>query len=109
MINARAETLAEKSSFKQLLETRRCLVLAEGFYDWRKEGKGKVPMRFKLLGHASVNTTQIYTTVSTRKLKALRYKARLWLKLNHEPAVVLPKAYEGTTDGMRTFKGMSQH
>ena len=48
MINARAETLAEKASFKRLLENRRCLVLANGFYEWRKEGKGKVPMWFKL-------------------------------------------------------------
>jgi putative SOS response-associated peptidase YedK len=48
MINARAETLAEKPAFKQLLEKRRCLVLADGFYEWRKEGNGKVPMRFQL-------------------------------------------------------------
>ena len=48
MINARAESLAEKSSFKSLLKNRRCLVLADGFYEWRKEGKGKVPMLFKL-------------------------------------------------------------
>ena len=46
--HARAATLAEKPAFKNLLETRRCLVLADGFYEWRKEGKGKVPMRFKL-------------------------------------------------------------
>ena len=48
MINARAETLAAKSTFKRLLNNRRCLVLADGFYEWRKEGKGKVPMLFKL-------------------------------------------------------------
>jgi putative SOS response-associated peptidase YedK len=48
MINARAETVAEKPSFKRLLKNRRCLVLADGFYEWRKEGKGKVPMWFKL-------------------------------------------------------------
>ena len=50
MINARAETLAEKPSFKRLIGKRRCLVLADGFYEWRKEGKGKVPMRFVLRG-----------------------------------------------------------
>jgi putative SOS response-associated peptidase YedK len=48
MINARAETLAEKPAFKDLLEMRRCLVLADGFYEWRKEGNGKIPMRFIL-------------------------------------------------------------
>src|SRR5712692_556854 len=48
MINARCESLMEKASFKNLLERRRCLVPACGFYEWRKEGKGKVPMRFKL-------------------------------------------------------------
>ena len=48
MINARAETLAEKPAFRGLLGNRRCLVLADGFYEWRKEGKQKVPMRFKL-------------------------------------------------------------
>lgn len=45
MINARAETLAEKPSFKRLIGKRRCLVLADGFYEWRKEGKRKVPLR----------------------------------------------------------------
>jgi putative SOS response-associated peptidase YedK len=44
MINARAETLLEKPSFKHLVGTRRCLVPADGFYEWRREGNRKVPM-----------------------------------------------------------------
>jgi putative SOS response-associated peptidase YedK len=48
MINARSEGLTEKASFRSLLERRRCLVPACGFYEWRKEGKEKVAMRFKL-------------------------------------------------------------
>ena len=44
MINARGETVAEKASFKRLLPRRRCLVLADGFYEWRREGKRKVPV-----------------------------------------------------------------
>jgi putative SOS response-associated peptidase YedK len=50
MINARAETLMQKPSFKKSFRERRCLVLADGFYEWRKL-KGKrtgVPMRFTL-------------------------------------------------------------
>ncbi len=42
MINARAETLAEKSSFKRLLRSKRCLVVADGFYEWRHEAGSRV-------------------------------------------------------------------
>ncbi len=52
MINARTETLAEKTSFKRLLPSRRCLILADGFYEWAKLKKGKAPMRFFLKGGA---------------------------------------------------------
>jgi putative SOS response-associated peptidase YedK len=44
MINARAESLTEKPAFKQLVGTRRCIIPEDGFYEWRKEGKHKVPM-----------------------------------------------------------------
>lgn len=48
MINARAETLAEKPSFKRLLHARRCLVVADGFYEWKQEHGGKTPMYITL-------------------------------------------------------------
>ncbi len=48
MINARAETLEEKSTFREALRKRRCLVLADGFYEWKKTDDGKVPMRITL-------------------------------------------------------------
>ncbi len=44
MINARAETLTEKPSFKRLVQQRRCLIPANGFYEWRREGNHKVPV-----------------------------------------------------------------
>jgi putative SOS response-associated peptidase YedK len=43
MINARAETAQEKPSFKQALKSRRCLIPADGFYEWKREEKYKVP------------------------------------------------------------------
>ncbi len=43
MINARAETVAEKPAFRTAYKRRRCLVLADGFYEWRKEASGKTP------------------------------------------------------------------
>ena len=43
MINARAETVAEKPSFRAAYKRRRCLVLADGFYEWRKQEDGKTP------------------------------------------------------------------
>jgi putative SOS response-associated peptidase YedK len=48
MINARAETITEKPSFRRLVFRSRCLVPADGFYEWRKVGRGKVPMRMLL-------------------------------------------------------------
>ena len=48
MINARAETLAEKPSFRAAFKKRRCLVLADGFYEWMKTSGGKQPMRIAL-------------------------------------------------------------
>jgi putative SOS response-associated peptidase YedK len=43
MINARAETLAAKPAYRNAYEKRRCLVLADGFYEWRKDARGKTP------------------------------------------------------------------
>lgn len=47
-INARAETINEKYPFARLLETNRCTVPADGFYEWKKAGKVKIPHRFTL-------------------------------------------------------------
>lgn len=43
-INARAETIATSGMFRQSFEKRRCLVPADGFYEWQKTGDGKRPM-----------------------------------------------------------------
>lgn len=48
LINARAETLAEKPSFRNAFRYHRCLVLADGFYEWAKTNGGKTPMYIQL-------------------------------------------------------------
>ena len=50
MINARAETIREKPSFKRLIQRKRCLVVADGFYEWKvtPHSKTKTPMRVVL-------------------------------------------------------------
>ena len=46
LINARLETLMEKVSFKKLIQTSRCLVVADGYYEWKRENKEKTPYYF---------------------------------------------------------------
>lgn len=43
MINARAETVAEKPSYRNAFKHRRCIVLADGFYEWHRDGDTKIP------------------------------------------------------------------
>ena len=47
LINARVETLVEKISFKKLIQTSRCLVVADGYYEWKRVEKEKVPYFFQ--------------------------------------------------------------
>ncbi|MBZ0165757.1 MAG: SOS response-associated peptidase [Candidatus Omnitrophica bacterium] len=45
MINARAETIGEKPAFRNSLKKKRCLIIADGFYEWQKRTDGKHPYR----------------------------------------------------------------
>jgi putative SOS response-associated peptidase YedK len=87
MINARAETLAEKPAFRNAWKKRRCLILANGFYEWRGQGTGKTPFFISRpdeqpialaglwerweKGDAPLETCTIITTAANRTLRDL--------------------------------------
>ena len=92
MINARAETVAEKPSFRAAYRRRRCLVLADGFYEWHTEGGAKIPYFISLAsdetfafaglwehwqskdGEESLETSTIITTQANEFLSALHHR-----------------------------------
>ena len=60
MINARAETAAGSRMFKSAFEKQRCLVVADGFYEWRKEGTTKKPFYIRLKSHKPFGFAGLY-------------------------------------------------
>ncbi|MCK1983391.1 MULTISPECIES: SOS response-associated peptidase [Peribacillus] len=60
MINARAETIAEKASFRNAYMKKRCLIIADSFYEWKKTPERKIPMRIKLKNHAPFGMAGIW-------------------------------------------------
>ena len=49
-INARGDTVAEKPAFRSAFKKRRCLILADGYYEWLREGKTKLPQLYEIAG-----------------------------------------------------------
>ncbi|WP_134701532.1 SOS response-associated peptidase [Ammoniphilus sp. YIM 78166] len=62
MINARSETLHEKPAFKSLLSRKRCLIPADGFYEWKVTGEGKQPVRILLKDEQVFSMAGLYDT-----------------------------------------------
>jgi putative SOS response-associated peptidase YedK len=60
MINARAETIATKPAFRQAFARRRCLVVVDGFYEWRTEPGRKRPHRIRLRTEAPFTLAAIW-------------------------------------------------
>jgi len=82
LINARAETLMEKDSFKNAVKRRRCLVLADSYYEWKKAGKLKIPYRILLKNEKPFALAGIWETWRDRDNKEIRTFSIITTKAN---------------------------
>jgi len=103
MINARAETVAEKPSFRSAYRKRRCLILADGFYEWHTEGGVKIPYFISLASSEpfafaglwehwqcketgeTLETTTIVTTAANDYLSQLHQRMPVVLQPDNAP------------------------
>lgn len=101
LINARAETVHEKPSFKSSLKNRRCLVPADGFYEWQARDKGRVPQYIRLhtsglftfaglwsewdSGTEILQTFTIITTNANKELEPVHHRM---------PVILIPQDYD---------------
>jgi len=87
LINARLETLMEKVSFKKLIQTSRCLVVADGYFEWKRENKDKTPYYFtksdsSIMFFAAIHQNNqfcIITREATDAVKEIHYREPLIL------------------------------
>ncbi len=107
LINARSETAHEKSPFRLSLEHRRCLVPADGFYEWRQRDRWRQPYRiglrdsdlFSFAGlwdewHANTGESLVSCTIITTTPNSLLASIH-----DRMPVLVSPTAYECWLDG----------
>jgi len=85
LINARLETVMEKVSFKKLIQTSRCVVVADGYYEWKREEKLKTPHYFtrvdnSLMFFAAIHQNNqfcIITREATDEIKEIHHREPL--------------------------------
>ena len=105
LINARAETVADKPAFRSAFKRHRCLVLTDGFYEWKKEGKAKQPFFIHMKdgrpfafaglaehwskGEKPIDSATIITTDPNRHMADIH---------DRMPVILPPEAYERWLD-----------
>jgi putative SOS response-associated peptidase YedK len=109
LINARAESVLDKPAFRNAMKRRRCLLPADGFYEWKREGERKrpyfvrlksgQPMAFAGLWETwagpngeEMETVAIVTTTASRSIAHIHERM---------PAIIMPDAFDFWLDGAR--------
>ena len=120
LINARSETVTEKPSFRQAIRYRRCLVLASSFYEWKQEGKAKLPWLIRLKDGSPMVFAGLWETWKSAEGEVMESCTILTTASNrlvaplHErmPVVLSPDEYrtwlERTTTDPTSLKKMFQ-
>ena len=91
LINARLETLMEKISFKKLIQTSRCVVIADGYYEWKRDEKEKKPYYFMKKNNDPMFFAAIYqknrfciiTRESSENIKEIHNREPLIINKDH--------------------------
>jgi putative SOS response-associated peptidase YedK len=100
VINARAETAATKPMFRHALAGNRCLVPADGFYEWKKTEAGKVPYRITLANEEPFAFAGIWNVLETEDKALLTFAILtttsndLMQDIHNRMPVILPAAAE---------------
>lgn len=113
LLNARIETVAEKPAFRDAFARRRCLVVADGFYEWRRQGSLRVPSWFHLPHGGLFAFAGLWATwrdaegKRTTSFSILTRDAGGEVRAVHDrmPVVLRPEAYAGWLDRTLTDPG----
>ncbi len=72
MINARSESVHQKPGFRSAFKSRRCLIVASGFYEWKREGRAKIPYYIRLSDRDSFAFAGVHETWTSKDGAELR-------------------------------------
>lgn len=90
LINARLETLTEKPTFSRLVDERRCLIIADGFYEWKKEGARKYPVYITLQDGAPFAFAGLWDQTTALSCTIITQEANEIIKpIHHRMPVIL--------------------
>jgi putative SOS response-associated peptidase YedK len=86
MINARAETLTTNRSFKDAFRTQRCLVPADGFFEWSRQGAVKTPQLIRLRSHSPMAFAGLYSIRTSPEGEEIRTCTIITTEANEQVA-----------------------